>query len=406
MKKVIYLMAVVGILAAMFISCKKDIPVKSVELDLNAATLAPGEVLKLKATIKPSDATNNEVSWTSSNKSVATVSSSGVVVAVTVGTAVITVTTDDGNKMDDCIITVNSEGGGDIPVSSVELDRNTSTLAPGNVLTLTATIKPSNATNKGVSWTSSNTNVVTVSSSGVVMAVADGTAVITVTTDDGNKTDDCTITVTSEGGDEQAIVSSIVDVWNEETITFMYDAQNRLSSVNWGGDNGTISYPSNNSIRVIMWGSEYMFTLNNDGYIVKCCVEGECWNYEYENGYLKREVYDDGGYINYTWENGNLKSRQDSDGYSTTYTYGATPYKKANIAPYSLPPSSLLEEGDMMIYFILPEAYFGKRSKNLLTSVSTYNTKYRYQTNSDGYVTKVYSDWGEGEELRFEIRYK
>jgi len=243
------------------------------------------------------------------------------------------------------------------------------------------------------------------------MAVADGTAVITVTTDDGNKTDDCTITVTSEGGDEQAIVSSITDVWNEEAIYFTYDAQNRLTSVNWDGNYYTITYPSSNSIRVIMEGTEFMYTLNNDGNIVKCCVEGECWNYEYENGYLKRELHDNGDYIiNYIWENGNLKSKQE-DGYSTTYSYGSTPYKEANIAPYSLPPSGFLEEGDSYLNFILPKAYFGKQSKNLVTSKNTNipygdNATYRYQTNSDGYVTKVYTDWGWGEELRFEIRYK
>ena len=324
-------MAIIGILTAMFISCKKDIPVKSVELNQNTATLAPGEVLKLKATVKPSDATNNEVSWTSSNKSVATVSSSGVVTAVAVGTSVITVITDDGNKMDDCIITVTPEGGGG-----------------------------------------------------------------------------------GGGENEQALVSSIVDVWNEETISFTYNTQNKLTSVNWDNwRNWSITYPSNNSIRVIMEeeGIDYMLTLNNDGYIVKCCVDGECWNYEYENGYLKRELHDNGDYIiNYIWENGNLKSKQEN-GYSTTYSYGTTPYKETNIAPYSLPPSSFLEEGDMYINFILPKAYFGKRSKNLITSKTTNvpyndNATYRYQTNSDGYVTKVYTDWGWGEELRFEIRYK
>lgn len=215
------------------------------------------------------------------------------------------------------------------------------------------------------------------------------------------------------GENKQALVSSIFDMAGEETISFTYDAQNRLSSVNWDdGDNIIFTYPSNNSIRVIMWGSEYMFTLNNDGYIVKCCAEGECWNYEYENGYLKREVYDNGNYIvNYTWENGNLKSRQDNEGYYRTYSYGTTPYKEANIAPYSLPPASFLDEGDMYIHAILPKAYFGKRSKYLITSKNTnmpydFNAKYRYQTNSDGYVTKVYWELEGEEDLRFEIQYK
>jgi len=110
-----------------FVACKKDIPVRSVELDQRTTTLVPGEVLKLKAVVKPSNATNNNVSWTSSNKSVATVTQSGVVTAIAVGIAVITVITEDGNKEDDCIVTVTPEGGGeneDIPVI-IELFKNT-----------------------------------------------------------------------------------------------------------------------------------------------------------------------------------------------------------------------------------------------------------------------------------------
>ena len=176
LRKVIAIAICLAVSSA-FVACKKDIPVRSVELDQKTATLVPGEVLKLKAVVKPSDATNNEVSWTSSNKSVATVSQSGVVTAIAVGTAVITVTTEDGNKEDDCIVTVTPEGGGgneDIRVIGVELNLHTATLELGKTLELIATIKPSNATNSKVSWTSSNKSVATVSQGGIVTAIADG----------------------------------------------------------------------------------------------------------------------------------------------------------------------------------------------------------------------------------------
>jgi hypothetical protein len=111
MKKVVYLITTISLLTAMFVSCNKSIPVTGVELNQNTIRLKPDEVFKLKATIKPFDATNYEVVWTSSNKSVATVSSSGLVTAISSGSTTITVTTEDGNKTDECIVTVDSIGG-------------------------------------------------------------------------------------------------------------------------------------------------------------------------------------------------------------------------------------------------------------------------------------------------------
>ena len=68
-------------------------------------------------------------------------------------------------------------------------------MSVGDTETLTATVTPSNATNKSVSWTSDDTNVATVSGSGMVTAIGAGTATITVTTTDGSKTDTCEVTV-------------------------------------------------------------------------------------------------------------------------------------------------------------------------------------------------------------------
>jgi transglutaminase/protease-like cytokinesis protein 3 len=88
---------------------------------------------------------------------------------------------------------------GTVPVSGVSLDKTTLTLTTGNTETLTATVAPNNATNKTVSWSSSNSSVATVSN-GTVSAVAAGTATITVTTTDGAKTAICTVTVTAATG--------------------------------------------------------------------------------------------------------------------------------------------------------------------------------------------------------------
>jgi len=150
-----------------------------------------GDTGTLTATVAPDDATNKGVTWSSSDTSKVTVSTSGVVTAVAVGTATISVTTTDGNFSATCKVTVTP-----VAVTGVTLSSTTLSLkVGGDKGTLTATVAPSNATNKGVTWSSSDTSKATVSTSGVVTAVSAGMATITVTTADGNKTTTCEVTV-------------------------------------------------------------------------------------------------------------------------------------------------------------------------------------------------------------------
>ncbi|MEE0951781.1 MAG: InlB B-repeat-containing protein [Paludibacteraceae bacterium] len=114
----------------------------------------------------------------------------------------------DGSKDQDFyvyaikLIKSASSGGGDAttPVTGVSLNKTSTTLEIGGTETLTATIEPNNATNKNVAWSSSNTSVATVDANGLVTAVAAGTATITVTTEDGNKTATCAVTVNAASG--------------------------------------------------------------------------------------------------------------------------------------------------------------------------------------------------------------
>jgi len=156
-------------------------------------SIIEGETAKLTATVLPLDATNQNVAWKSSNTSIATVSKEGVITAIAPGTAIITVTTVDGNKTATCEVTVTKKI---ISVASVTIQPIATTIVEGGTATLTAIINPSNATNPNVTWKSSNPNVATVSEMGVVTAIAPGTAIITVTTVDGNKTATCEVKVT------------------------------------------------------------------------------------------------------------------------------------------------------------------------------------------------------------------
>lgn len=313
-------------------SCGTTVGVTGVSVSPSTASITTGQSQQLVATISPSNATNQSVSWSSGNTAVATVNSSGIVTGVSAGTATITVTTQDGNKTATSTITVTASSGSPIvvnnttvgtgnnqfsysgswalssgttgkyqsddhyssttgsyytvtftgtqvklyatknahhgiagvsidggtetnvdfysssvqfqslvytsptlsnashtvrvrvtgsknasatgyvitadradiittattvAVSGVSVSPTSATLAVNGTQQLTATVSPSNATNKNVSWNSSNAAVATVNSAGLVTGVTAGTATITVTTQDGNKTASSTITVSN-----------------------------------------------------------------------------------------------------------------------------------------------------------------------------------------------------------------
>ena len=168
-----------------------NIPVIGIVLLPASLTLNVGSSQQLAATIVPANASNKNLSWTSDNTAVANVNSIGMVTAVSIGTATITVTTEDGGKIATTAITTINQ----IFVSSISVLPATASITMGNELQLIATISPSNASNKNITWTSSDTNVATVNSLGLVTSVAPGTCNILVTTQDGEKTAISAITV-------------------------------------------------------------------------------------------------------------------------------------------------------------------------------------------------------------------
>jgi uncharacterized protein YjdB len=171
-----------------------NIPVTGVTVSPTTATLNVGGTQQLTATVAPSNATNKTVTWSSSNAGIASVNASGLVTAVATGSATITVTTQDGNKTATSAITINTTN---VAVTGVTVSPTTAAINVGATQQLTATVAPSNATNKNVTWSSSNSGVASVNTSGLVTGVAVGSATITVTTQDGNKTATSAITVTT-----------------------------------------------------------------------------------------------------------------------------------------------------------------------------------------------------------------
>ena len=137
----------------------KVVSVTDVVLDEDELTIVEGETGKLVATVVPLNATNQNVTWKSSNTSIATVSTDGVVTAVAPGTANITVTTADGNYTATCEVNVTAET---ISVISVLMVPREKELRAGETATLTATVVPSNATNKNLRWESTDETIATV----------------------------------------------------------------------------------------------------------------------------------------------------------------------------------------------------------------------------------------------------
>ena len=203
MKRILSIALTALLAAVAFNSCEPEETTISVKpatgITITPATLsiAHHAVATLKATVTPKDA-SQQVIWEVSDwvipdddKKTApvTVSKYGIVEGVKPGTATITAKTSDGKFSATCAVTVNA-----VPVESVSLDITSKEIIEEDSFTLTATVNPSTATNSNVTWSSSNSDVASVEA-GKVTGVSMGTAVITVTTEDGGKTASCTVSV-------------------------------------------------------------------------------------------------------------------------------------------------------------------------------------------------------------------
>ena len=187
---------ILGFICLILFSCDKSpqeefVPLESVAIAPAEAALTVGGTLQLEAQITPSNATYQKTSWTTSKQTVAKVSETGLVTAVSAGRATITVSA--GGKKASCAISV-SEQIVIVEVTSVTIDRENLDLNKGESVQLTAVVKPDNARDREVSWTSSNAGVASVAQDGTVTAVGAGSA--TITAEASGKTDDCVVTVT------------------------------------------------------------------------------------------------------------------------------------------------------------------------------------------------------------------
>jgi len=228
-------------------TCKVTVtaPVSTITLNITTDTLKVGSTDTLKATIAPSNATNKKINWTSSDDTKVSVSTTGKIKGVSAGTATISATTVDGTLTTTCDVTVYA------PVTSVSLDKTTDTLLVGGSDALIASIAPDYAANKAVTWKSSNNNVASVDTTGVITGVKKGTATITVSTVDGKKTATCKVTVKTALNDSETSVSlnKVTDALAlGDTDTLIASVNATDKAVTWSSSDKTVATVSDTGL--------------------------------------------------------------------------------------------------------------------------------------------------------------
>ena len=225
------------------------VPVGGVSLDKTEYTFhSIGNTLTLQATVLPVDATDKSVSWTSDNEDVATIDANGRITAKGNGVVNITVTTKDQGKKATCVVTVAQW------VTSISLDKTSLALNEGQEQLLAPTVYPSNAVDKSLNWTSSNTSVATVDTDGKITAISKGNATIKAESKDGSgQYASCSVNVIRPVSSIELSITSLVLYLNSfpdsETLFATVtpsDASN--TALSWTSSNTSVATVSSHGV--------------------------------------------------------------------------------------------------------------------------------------------------------------
>ncbi len=240
-------------------------PVTSVTIKTKSETILVGASKKLAVDVKPFDATNKKVTWSSSNSSVATVSQDGTVNGIKEGTVIISAASESNSEIKgECTVKIEP-----IHVTSIAFSTSSYTIGIGTTKLLTIILFPANATNKGITWSSSNTSVATVSSDGLVTGKITGSAVITATSNDGNKTAQCTISVQDVKVTSVRLNKTSANMYIGEKLELKASVLPDTSSnkdVSWSSSNDDIAtVSSDGSVRARKAGKATITATSKDG---------------------------------------------------------------------------------------------------------------------------------------------
>ena len=263
------------------VKISQTVAVNGVTISQDTARLtAEGAVIQLSASVSPENATNKEVTWSTSNPEAATVDENGLVTAVADGDAVITVTTVEGGFTDEC--TVNVEIAEEpVSVSGITVNQSSVTLTEvGKSTQLVAFVLPENASNKKVTWTSSDDKIAVVDETGLVTAAGEGNATVTAVTEDGGFTAQCEVKVGKEKevisvtgvtlDREEAKLTAIGETLQLQAHVLPENAENR--KVTWySTDERAVKVSQDGKATAVAEGSASILAISSDGGFVGIC---------------------------------------------------------------------------------------------------------------------------------------
>ncbi len=238
------------------------VPVTRIYVTPQQLSLEEGETATLSYSISPTNATNKNATWRSKDETLATVDQNGVVTALKAGTVRIEAISEDGSFRSDAVLTISSRSTETISVTGVVVSPEAATVVVGGSLTLSYVITPTNASNKAVNWSSSDTSIAIVNN-GVVSALREGEVIISVTSADGGIVASASINITANTDDTISV-----------TAIYVTPQRLRLET----GETSQLTYvisPSNATNKNVTWRSkdETLATVDENG-LVTALKEG------------------------------------------------------------------------------------------------------------------------------------
>jgi uncharacterized protein YjdB len=251
-------------------SISVTIPVTSITLSMSSAAITVGQVRSVTATVRPTNAPNRAVTWTSANSAIASVTSNGVILGVNNGTTTITATTNDMGLQASVIVTVFTR------VRNVAISPSTDlALNVGQTSTLTRVITPATASNQTVTWASTSNSVATVSNVGLVTAVGNGSCIISVTTQDGNKYASLVARVRRPVTGVSLNFTTVTMARNSSRTLLPSVTPNNASNINvtWSTSNGLVAtVNSRGVVKAVRTGTATITVRTVDGNFPATCV--------------------------------------------------------------------------------------------------------------------------------------
>ncbi len=254
-----------------------DVEVQSISLTNTELLMRKGRQSDLIAIIRPDNATNKSVIWSSDDESIVTVDQNGIVTAIELGTATVTASSHNGKKAT-CFVTVVPDA---VPVESITVDPTSLEMEENDFYTLIATVLPADATDKSVTWKSSNREIASVTENGMVIAHSVGTVTIYASSSNG-LTAECAVTVKPDVVDQDIEVVSI-SLTNTELLMIEGDVTNLMAiirpddatdkSVTWSSDNEEIATVDNEgNVTAIKVGNATITATATNGVYAQCFV--------------------------------------------------------------------------------------------------------------------------------------